>query len=363
MKTKINRQNSKTRSFINSNPDLFEFLKQGDLVEGTVLEKSPREMKVDLGKYGTGVVYRGEIMNARSIIRDIEEGDEVQAKVVEVDNDHGFIELSLSEAQKKKSWLEIKKLYENEEVLEISPQSANKGGLIFEIKGLQAFLPASQLSPENYPNVEDGDKEKIKEQLEDMLDEKMEVKIISAEPKKDKLIVSEKKAKEESTKKLAEEYEEGQVVKGTVSGIADFGAFVKIEDGPGMEGLIHVSELSHKMVDNPKDIIEVGDEVEAKIIEIKDGKISLSLKALKEDPWESIEEEYEEGEEIEGEIYSFNPFGATVDLGQGIQGQVHVTEFGGVEEMKEELEQGSAYNFEIKEIRSEDQRIDLSMAD
>ncbi|MFB6216832.1 MAG: S1 RNA-binding domain-containing protein, partial [Candidatus Aenigmatarchaeota archaeon] len=91
--------------------------------------------------------------------------------------------------------------------------------------------------------------------------------------------------------------------------------------------------------------------------------ISLSLKALKEDPWESIEEEYEEGEEIEGEIYSFNPFGATVDLGQGIQGQVHVTEFGGVEEMKEELEQGSAYNFEIKEIRSEDQRIDLSMAD
>lgn len=360
METEINTKKDKTNNFIKVNSDLFTFLKEGDLVEGVIIEKSPREIIVDLGKYGTGIVYRGEIMNARGVIRNTEEGDTIQAKVLEVDNDDGFIELSLSEAEKKKSWIKLSKLKDKEEVFEAEVKSANKGGLIFSVHGIKAFLPASQLTAENYPNVEGGDKDRIEEELEDLVGKSLELKIIDANPKKNKLIVSEKAAMHESTKELVKNYEEGEVITGIVSGLADFGVFVKFKDNQDVEGLIHISELSHKVVDDPSEMVSEGDEVEAKITEIKDGKISLSLKAMEDDPWDEMINEIEAGQEIDGTVYSFNPYGATVNLEGGLQGQVHVTEFGGVDEMKESIEEGEKYTFKVKELKDEEKRINLS---
>lgn len=345
--------------FVKSNPDMFAFLKPGDLVKGKVLEKSSREVLVDLGKYGTGIIYRGELLGAKSALKKAGVGDEIQAKVLEIDNDEGLIELSLAEAEKQKQWIKINDLYESEEVITVEPYEANKGGLLVKIEDIQAFLPVSQLSPENYPDV-GNDAKKIEEELQNLIGEKLEVKIIDANQRYNKLIISQKAANEVSSKKLAENYEEGQVIEGVVTGVADFGAFVQFTDNPDVEGLIHISELAHRVIDNPKEVINVDDTVKAKIISIKDGKISLSLKTLEEDPWEKVDKKYKEGQEVKGEIYVLNQFGAIVKLDEEIQGQVHITEFGGEAEMKAAIKKGETYKFKIKEVKKEDKRINLS---
>ncbi len=355
-------EQTKTNSFIQfvkSNPEMFAFLKPGDLVKGKILEKSSREVMVDLGKYGTGIIYRGELLGAKSAFKEVEIGDEIQTKVLEVDNDEDLIELSLTEAERQKQWQKIENLYEKEEVIKVEPYEANKGGLLVKVEDIQAFLPVSQLSPENYPDV-GNDPKRIEEELQKIVGEKLEVKIIDANPRSGKLIISEKAANEVSSKKLAENYEEGQIIGGVITGVADFGAFVQFTDNPDVEGLIHISELAHRIIDNPKEVVNVDDMVKVKIISIKDGRISLSLKALEEDPWEKIEEKYKEGQEVKGEIYALNPFGAVVKLDEEIQGQVHITEFGGEEEIKAAIKKGETYKFKIKEIKKEDKRINLS---
>jgi len=345
--------------FVKSNPEMFVFLKPGDFIEGTILEKGSREIIVDLGKYGTGIIYRGELLGTRGASKESEVGSTVQAKVLEIDNDEGFVELSLSEAEHQKSWVKIDELYKKEEVIEAKPHDANKGGLMVKIGSVQGFLPASQLSPENYPNVEGNDPKKIEEELQKLVGEKLEVKIIDTNQHLGKLILSEKAAGEISSRELAGNYEVGQEIEGVITGVADFGVFIQFTDNPDVEGLIHISELAHRMIDNPKEIVNAGDTIKAKIIDIKDGKISLSLKVLQKDPWEKVHEKYEEGQKVKGEVYNLNPFGAIIKLDDKIQGQVHVTEFGGESEMKTKLTKGETYEFEIKEIKKEDKRINL----
>ena len=344
-----------------SDPALVSVLKQGDLVQGTVLEKGANKMLVDLGKNGVGVVYRGELQNARDVIRNLKSGDAVHAKVMEVDNEDGYVELSLSEASKQKAWNEVAELQEKGESMKVKIVGFNKGGLITEIARLQAFLPVSQLASEHYPKVVDEDKSQIAKMLQQLVGQELEVKIIDVNPRNNKLIISEREAVEINTRELVKNYTVGQIIEGIVSGVADFGAFVKFTDNPAIEGLIHVSELDYRVVDNPKEIVKVDDVVKTKILDIKDGKISLSLKALKNDPWLALGDLYKDGQEVRGIVYSFNPFGATVNLDGDIQGQVHVTAFGGVEEMKRELVAGKEYAFEIESIKIPEKRINLKL--
>ena len=262
--------------FIKENPDLVTFIKLGDLVEGIIIEKSPREVVVDLGKFGTGIVYRGELMNSRDTIKNAQVGDTIQAKVLEVDNHEGFVELSLSDAERQKSWLELEELQGKEELFTVTPTTANKGGLVAEVKGIKAFLPASQLSSEHYPDVENNDKQKIEEELNKLIGQELRVKILDMNPHINKLIISERAALEIDTRELIKEYEVGQTVKGIVSGVADFGVFIKFVDNPNIEGLIHISELDYRTIENPKEVVTIDDIVQAKIIDIKEGKISLS---------------------------------------------------------------------------------------
>lgn len=362
MRTKIQKSGANALNFIKANSDLFTHLKTGDLVEGVVIEKSPRQIVVDLGKFGTGVVYRGELINAKNIVKELNNGDTLQAKVVETDNNEGFVELSLSAAEKQKNWAKIDEIYEKEDIFSVKVIDANKGGLIADIGGIQAFLPASQLTPENYPDVEDGDKKKIESELQQLVGKNLEVRVISADKKSNKLIISEKAAKEVSSRELAKNYEVGQVVDVVVSGVADFGAFVRFADNPDVEGLIHISELAYRLVESPKEIVNPEDAIKAKIIDISDdGKISLSLKALEEDPWKIAEETFSVGQKTKGKVYSLNPFGATVSLEGGFQGQVHVTEFGGKEKMESALKPGDEVDFVIKEVNPEQKRINLSL--
>jgi len=353
------KPNNNLVELIKAEPALFSLPRFGDIVQGVMLERKPKMLVFDLGKYGTGAVYWHELQNAKEIIKKLKPGDIVHAKVVDVDNEDGLIELSLTEASKQKSWVEAQELFEKEEIITVKPKSFNRGGLVAELSGLPAFLPVSQLSNTHYPKVSGDEKSQITETLQELVGKEIKVKIIDVNPRTNKLIVSEKAAYEENAKELAKAYEVGQIIEGIVSGVADFGAFIKFTDNPAVEGLLHVSELDWRIVDNPKEIINVDDVVRAKIVEIKDGKIFLSLKALKPDPWSLAK--YKEGEEVLGRIYNFNQFGAIINFDDGIQGQLHVSEFGGIEEMKQALTLGNEYGFLIESVSLEEKRIVLKV--
>lgn len=345
---------------VKAEPVAFSVLKVGDLVEGKLLEKSARRILVDLGKHGVGVVYRGELAGVKSALKDAMPGDALHAKVVALDNEEGYVELSIAEAGRQKAWASVAELKEKDEPLTVTVTGANRGGLTVELEGLSAFIPVSQLAGEHYPRVLSEDKSEIGKVLQELVGVALTVKIMDANPRTGKLILSEREASEVSTRELVKNYVEGQVIDGIVSGIADFGVFVRFTDNPSVEGLIHVSELAHRMVENPKEVVKIDDAVKAKIVEIKDGKISLSLKALAPDPWTDAATRYPAGTEVEGAVYSMNPFGALVNF-DDLQGQIHVTEFGGVEEMKKHLALGKRYRFVVQDLKPNERRALLKL--
>ena len=359
----LSSTNKKTVSaigqLIKTEPDLISFLREGDLIEVKFLEKKPQTAYFDLNKFGTGIIYGLELANARNILKDLKVGDLVAAKILNLENENGFVELSLASAQQQKNWQELKELKERGEILTVKIIGANSGGLVANINDVKAFLPVSQLTNEHYPRVDSADRSKILEELRKLVHTEMKVKIIDLNPRTDKLIISERGVIEQDIKELINQYKVGDIIEGVVSGIADFGVFVRFTDNPAIEGLIHIFELEHRLIDDPKEVVEINESVKAKIIEIKDSKVFLSLKALKPDPWETIGDKFQEGQEITGLVYKFNPFGAYINLEYGFQGLIHVAEFDSLEKMKEKLQLAKKYQFIIESIRPVEKRITL----
>lgn len=346
---------------LKAEPGLMPLLKVGDLVEVALLEKANRAVYFDVPQVGTGVIYGTELINAKDILKKLSLGDTVTAKVVVPENEEGLIELSLAEAGKQKIWQEIKELKDQDESVKVKIVSVNSGGLIADLSGLQAFLPTSQLSNKNYPRDAEGDKSKIILQLQKFIGTEMTVKILGLNPRTSKLIISEQEVVAESIRDLLEKYKQGDIISGIITGVANFGAFVRFADNPEIEGLIHISELDHRMIENPKEVVKIGDLVQAKIVEIKDGRVSLSLKALKLDPWQKIEEQFMAGGTARGSVYKITPFGAFIKLTEDILGLIHVSEFGSLEELKKNLEKDKSYNFLIDSVKPEDKRIVLKL--
>lgn len=359
----LNKKSNPTINHImKMSPGLLPSIKEGEVVEAKLLQRTKKAAYFDLGKFGMGVVYRQEIFNAKEVFKNLKIGDPVSAKVVSVENEDGYIELSLSEAGRQRIWQKLKELEEKQDEVKVKITAANSGGLIADIDGIKAFLPVSQLSTEHYPRVDEGSRDKILEQLKKFVGQDLSVKIIDLNPRANKLIISEKEVNNQNIKDLISKYKVDDIIDGIVSGVADFGAFIKFVDNPQIEGLIHISELSHKLIENPKEIIKVNDSVKAKIVEIKDGRVNLSLKALQPNPWDKVKEKYKANQEILGTITKFNPFGAFVGLDAEIQGIIHISEFGGsVEEMKKQLEVGKKYNFKIDSVKPEEKRIILKL--
>lgn len=346
---------------IKEESNLLSFFKEGDLVDAVLMDKTSRAAYFDLGKSGTGIIYGAELMNARSIVKKMKVGDKINAKIAELENEEGYAELSLSGAHKQQSWQDLKEIKDKDEIVAVKILGANSGGLIASLKETKAFIPVSQLSNEHYPRVDNSDKGKILEELRKLVGQELKVKILDINARTSKLILSEKEAIQENIKELVNKYKVGDIIDGIISGTADFGAFVRFADNPAIEGLIHISELDHRLIDNPKEIVKIDEPVKAKITEIKDGQISLSLKALKDNPWDSASEHFKEEQEVSGNVYKFVPFGAYINLDHGLQGMVHVTEFGGAEEMKKRLEMGKKYDFTISSIKPEEKRIVLKL--
>lgn len=361
MRTSVKKQEGLEFQILKNNPGLMPILREGELVAVTLTEKANRAVYFDVPRIGTGVIYGIELINAKSILKNLEVGDQVTAKVIVPENQDGFIELSLVEAGKQKAWQELKELKDTDQMVEAKVVGSNAGGLLLEVRGVQGFLPASQLSNENYPQSEGGDRQVVTDELKKFVGQELKVKIISLNPRTNKLIFSEREMVVSNAKELLEKYKEGDVVPGIISGLADFGAFVKFADQPEIEGLIHISELSHNMIDNPKEVVSVGDMVQAKIVEIKEGRVSLSLRALQEDPWSKAGDKFKAGDKVKGTIYKLNPFGAFVKLDHGLMGLIHVSEFGSVEELKKNLEPGEQYDFLIDAVKPEEKRIVLKL--
>ncbi len=335
--------------------------REGDVIETELIRKTPRGVYFDVGGFGTGVIYGQELIQAKNIIKNLKPGDKLPAKISKIENEHGYIELSLSEAEKQQVWQQVKELEEVGEIIKVKVLSANNGGLTVNLLGLKAFLPISQLSTDHQPKVGESERDKIIEEIKKLIGEELSVKIIDLNPRNNKLIVSERETVGGNIKEILSQYQTGQEIEGLISGIADFGVFVRFIDNPGLEGMIHISELDHRIIENPKEIVKINDTVRVKIIDIKDGRVFLSLKALKSDPWEKVSEKCKPGQEIRGIIYKFNPFGAVVDLDNGVQGMIHISKFGGQDEMKKSLAQGQEYSFIIESINLEEKRITLDI--
>jgi len=274
--------------------------------------------------------------------------------------------LSLAEAKAQKSWDLIRELKKTNQAITTKILSVNRGGLIVEISGIAGFLPVSQLASEHYPRVEGGDKNKILEELSKFVGLEFKIRVLDFDVKENKLIVSERAAEEEHLKRAIERYKIGDVVNGSVSGVVDWGVFVKWAiEKEMLEGLIHISELDWQLVENPADLVKVGDEVAAQIIEIANDRISLSLKRLKIDPWKTASELLEKGMIVDGLVKKFNPYGAFVEImchsNECLQGLCHISEFGSDEKMNAALEVGKKYQFKILAFVPEEHRMSLGV--
>ncbi len=333
----------------------------GDLVEGSIIAMDRGRVYVDLPPFGTGLIYGREYLNAADVLRKANPGDTISAKVVHPAGRDGYIELSLKEARQAAIWGEAERAIVSETPYTLTVEEANKGGLILTWQGIQGFLPASQLAKEHYPRVPEGDKDKILTELMRLVGTTLSVRIITADPKEGKLIFSERSGSEAEEKaSLIDKYQVGDAVEGEVTGIVDFGVFVKLE--PGLEGLVHISELDWGLVEDPHALFKVGDTVRVKVIEIKDGKVSLSVKALKENPWHTASERYSKGMQVPGVIIKYNKHGALASIEEGVAGLVHVSEFESPAGLREALELGKTYPFTISLFEPKDQRMTLTFA-
>lgn len=330
----------------------------GDVVEGPVVAIGRARIFVDLAPFGTGIIYGREYLSARETLKNVHVGDTVAAKVVMVENEDGYIELSLREARQALMWSEAETAMEKKTPFELAVTDANKGGLILAWNGIQGFLPASQLSSAHYPRVPDGDKDKIFVELKKLIGTKLDVMIITASPKEQKLIFTEKGASGSTERaSLVEKYHVGDVQEGIVTGATDFGVFVKIQEG--LEGLVHISEMDWALVENPKTRYKVGERVPVKVIEIKDGKVSLSIKALKDDPWKLAGEKYKKDQRVEAVIIKHNKHGALASIEEGVAGLVHVSEYGSEQALRAALELGKVYPFTITFFEPKERRMTL----
>lgn len=331
-----------------------------DVVEGPVVAIGRARVFIDLPPYGTGIIYGREYLSAREALKNVNIGDTVTAKVVGTDNAEGYIELSLREARQAVIWNEAEQAMQKKTVFEFAVVDANKGGLIINWNGLAGFLPASQLSPAHYPRVPDGDKEKIFAELKRMVGQKLEVMVITASPKEQKLIFSERGAGVTERASLVEKYKVGDTLDGVVTGATEFGIFVKLEEG--LEGLVHISEMDWALVENPKTRYKVGDAVKVRVIEIKDDKISLSIKALMDDPWKAAGAKYKKDQKVDAVVIKYNKHGALASIEEGVAGLVHISEFAGEEDLRSKLELGKVYPFTITFFEPKDRRMTLKPA-
>src|SRR3989338_5631019 len=304
----------------------FDLPKAGQILMGEIISVSKSNVFLDLGPIGIGIVYPGQFYDNPERMKALKKGDKVSSIIVELENEEGYRELSLKAAQLTTAWEDIKEKMEKGELISTKIININKGGLIVEVNGVQGFLPLSQLSADHYPKVDGGGTTKIVQALQKFKGQEFKVKILDFSEEENKLIVSERAIREETAKEELAKLKLGEIVEGEIVEVTDFGAFVRVSDS--LDALIHSSEIDWKFVENPRDILHVGDKIKSKIVSLEGGRVSLSLKALKEDPWLKIEDRFTVGQKIKGKILKIKTSIIFVELSAEVIGVLPVAELG-----------------------------------
>jgi ribosomal protein S1 len=367
-----NKNEEQTMEALLANAAFLKIPKVGDVVKGKVLSVAKNEVYLDVEGFKTGVVRGRELCDEASEYANLKPGDEVEATVMELENERGDVELSFRFAGHKKVWDKLTELMKSGEIIRAPVTDANKGGLMINVNKIIGFMPVSQLAPEHYPRVPGGEKNKILEKLRQFIGQPMEVKVIDVNEDEEKLIVSEKAAWEEKQKNIISSYKVGDTIEGEISALADFGAFVKFStkggsasggDDTALEGLVHISELAWQRIDHPSDVVGVGEKIKAEIIGTQGSKIFLSIKKLMEDPWKKINEKYKIGQVVEGKVLKINPFGLFVELDPEIHGLAHISELSSkpIQSPNDVAKIGDTLKFKIISIEPVDHRLGLSL--
>lgn len=338
--------------------------KVDDVVKGKVISVDKGEVRIDLPSLTTGVVRGYELFNESAEYGNLKPGDEVESTVVALENENGEMELSFRVAGMQRVWVNLRKWMKDDLAVKAKVIAANKGGLMMQVAGgsTVGFMPVSQLSPEHYPRVAGGDKNRILEKLQEMAGKEFEVKVIDVDEKEEKLIVSEKAVWEDSQKAVLDSYKIGDVVDGEISALTSFGAFVKF--GEGLEGLIHISEIAWQRIDHPRDVLKVGDKVRAQIIQLDRSKIYLSIKRLVDDPWKGVKDKYKVGEEVSGQVIKVEPFGLMVALDKEIHGLAHISELSDapLADISDKFKVGQDHKFVVVSLEPAEHRLGLRLA-
>jgi ribosomal protein S1 len=334
----------------------------GDIIKSKVITASKSEVKLDVNGVLMGVVRGPELYNEVSTYADLKPGDEIEAAVIDEENENGELELSFRLVGQEKAWKDLREAYKNKEIIKVKVADANKGGLLARYCQIEGFLPVSQLAPENYPRISGGDKSRILEKLKSFVGQEIDVSVITLNEEDNKIIFSEKDVWNKRQKPALDKYEVGMKIDGKITAITNFGVFVSF--GEGIEGLIHISELAWQRIDSPGEMYKVGDDIKAEIISIDGAKVFLSAKKLMKDPWLEASAKYQAGQVVEGMILKVNPFGLFVKLDEEIHGLAHISQLnlGPKEKISDLFKADEMKEFEIVSISPSEHRLGLKLA-
>ncbi len=338
--------------------------KTGDIRQGKVVRVEPNQVAVDIGGKKEGIIPAEELQKVSAEVRArLMVGQEIPVYVVRGESSDEEALLSLSQAKSFEDWLRAESLLSSGEMFEGTVSTYNKGGLIVPFGRLRGFIPASQVSsrpPGGAPHSEEPSAEE--EWLPKMVGTKLPLKVIEVDQRRRRLIFSERQARRQWRKsqreRLMDEIAEGQIRKGRISNLTNFGAFV---DLGGVDGLIHVSEISWERVRHPSDVLRVGQEVDVMVLRVeKDkGRVALSLRRTKPDPWANIGERYQRGQSVEGVVTNVTDFGAFVQLEPGVEGLVHISELRAQESQHAKVKVGDKLSLRVLNVEPTRQRISL----
>ncbi|RKW22757.1 30S ribosomal protein S1 [Candidatus Gracilibacteria bacterium] len=342
----------------NASPEI-KYPKQGDVISGTIVKIEKKNILVNVNNQFTGLVVSKEVGNTVDL-SELKPGQGIEVMVLGDSVERGLLILSLKRANQIKNLTNLTKYHDSSEIITVRPTEANKGGLLVDIDGLKGFIPVSQLTPLHYPRVEGADPDKILAHLDSLVGQPFKVRVINVDEYGKKIIFSEKAAIEENREKALSTLKEGDIIEGVISGILSYGLFVTFD---GLEGLVHVSEIDWGHVTNPAKFAKVGMKVKVKVIGLDSDKISLSIKRLKENPWETLAKKYKLNDTITAPISRISKFGAFMDLEGGIQGLIHLSEIshGVVKDIRDHIRVGEEVQAKIINFEPEKKRIGLSL--
>jgi small subunit ribosomal protein S1 len=359
-----NNNNQTMESLLNEQELNIDLPQVGEIRSGVIASVSPSQILVSIGAKSEGVISGRELDQLTAEERDaLQVGQEVHVFVINPEDANGNVVLSLKRAQEELSWENVERLVTSDEVVDSKIMGFNKGGLIVAVEGLRGFVPSSQISAMRR-GQSTGDTPE--QRWQKMIGQPISVRVIEVDRERRRLILSERAASTESRQsikeRVIEELEEGKVYTGRVTSLANFGAFININ---GADGLVHLSELSWEHIEHPREVLEVGQEVKVKVINVDREKkrIGLSVRALQDDPWKSRVEKYSVGQLVEGVITRLTKFGAFARLEGDIEGLIHISEIAEhrIEHPKEVLKEGEVKSLRVIRIDPDQHRIGLSL--